>query len=82
LLFAAFFMATDYVTTPITRGGRIIFAIGLGVLTMVTRLVAGVESISFMILFMSGLVPLIDRFVVPRSFGQPKKERRMRKNEQ
>jgi len=82
LLFAAFFMATDYVTTPITRGGRMIFAIGLGVLTMVTRLVAGAESISFMILFMNGLVPLIDRFVVPRSFGQPKKERRVRKNEQ
>jgi len=73
LLFAAFFMATDYVTTPITREGRAIFAVGLGALTMVTRLVTGVESISYMILFMNGLAPLIDRFVVPRSFGQPKK---------
>jgi electron transport complex protein RnfD len=82
LLFAAFFMATDYVTTPITRRGRVIFAAGLGVLTMVTRLMVGTESISFMILFMNGLVPMIDRFTVPRSFGQPKKERRARKNEQ
>jgi len=82
LLFAAFFMATDYVTTPITRRGRVIFAAGLGVLTMVTRLMVGTESISFMILFMNGLVPMIDRFTVPRSFGQPKRERRARKNEQ
>jgi electron transport complex protein RnfD len=73
LLFAAFFMATDYVTTPITREGRVIFAIGLGILTMTTRLITGAESISFMILFMNGLAPVIDRFVVPRSFGQPKK---------
>jgi electron transport complex protein RnfD len=82
LLFAAVFMATDYVTAPITRRGRVVFAVGLGVLTMVTRLMVGTESISYMILFMNGLAPLIDRFTVPRSFGQPKKERRARKNEQ
>jgi len=85
LLFAAFFMATDYVTTPITREGRIVFAIGLGILTMATRLLAGAESISYMILFMNGLVPIIDRFIIPRSFGEPKKVRIGRggkKNEQ
>lgn len=85
LLFAAFFMATDYVTTPITREGRIVFAIGLGILTMTTRLLTGVESISYMILFMNGLVPIIDRFIIPRSFGEPKKVRIVRggkKNEQ
>ncbi|MDY6985271.1 MAG: RnfABCDGE type electron transport complex subunit D, partial [Candidatus Thermoplasmatota archaeon] len=73
LLFAAFFMATDYVTTPITREGRIVFAIGLGILTMATRLLTGVESISYMLLFMNGLVPIIDHFIIPRSFGEPKK---------
>jgi len=83
LLFAAFFMATDYVTTPITREGRIVFAIGLGILTMTTRLLAGTESISFMLLFMNGLVPVIDRFIMPRSFGEPKKVRiGGKKNEQ
>ncbi|MDY6986134.1 MAG: RnfABCDGE type electron transport complex subunit D [Candidatus Thermoplasmatota archaeon] len=83
LLFAAFFMATDYVTTPITREGRVIFAIGLGILTMTTRLLTGTESISFMLLFMNGLVPVIDRFIMPRSFGEPKKVRiGGKKNEQ
>ena len=85
LLFAAFFMATDYVTTPITRRGRIVFAIGLGILTMTTRLLTGTESISFMLLFMNGLVPIMDRFIIPRSFGEPKKVRIGRggkKNEQ
>jgi len=48
---------------------------------MITRLITHTESISFMLLFMNGLAPMIDRFTIPRSFGQPKKERGARKNE-
>ena len=70
LMLGAFFMATDYTTSPVTRKGRIIMGIGCGLLTSVIRLYGGYpEGVSYSILLMNLLVPLIDRYVVPKSFG-------------
>jgi len=66
----AFFMATDMVTTPITKKGRIIFGIGCGFLTMIIRMKGGYpEGVSLAILFMNMLTPAIDRFVKIKPFG-------------
>ncbi|RLE27648.1 MAG: electron transporter RnfD [Acidobacteria bacterium] len=71
LMLGAFFMATDMVTTPVTRKGMLIFGIGCGVLTSVIRLWGGYpEGVSFAILLMNALTPLIDRYTRPRVFGQ------------
>ncbi|MCL1827052.1 MAG: RnfABCDGE type electron transport complex subunit D [Candidatus Cloacimonetes bacterium] len=73
LLLGAFFMATDMVTSPITKKGRIIFAIGCGTLTVLIRLYGGYpEGVSFAILLMNLCVPLIDKFTIPIPFGQVK----------
>lgn len=70
LLLGAFFMATDYVTTPTTSKGMIIFGIGCGVLTFLIRQFGGYpEGVSFSILLMNLASPLIERFTVPKSFG-------------
>lgn len=70
LMIGAFFMATDYATTPITRAGKLIFAVGCGVFTCLIRFF-GIypEGVSFSILIMNILVPLIDRYVRPKPFG-------------
>lgn len=74
LMLGAFFMATDYTTSPLTKKGRIIFAIGCGVLTIVIRLVGGYpEGVSYSILFMNVMTPLIDRLTMPKAFGEAKK---------
>ena len=74
LMLGAFFMATDYTTTPITKSGRIIFAIGCGILTVVIRLYGGYpEGVCYSILFMNVLTPLIDKFTMPKAFGRVKK---------
>lgn len=74
LMLGAFFMATDYTTTPLTKKGRIIFGIGCGLLTMVIRLVGGYpEGVSYSILFMNVMTPLIDRLTMPRAFGEARK---------
>lgn len=71
LILGAFFMATDMVTSPVTRTGMLVFGIGCGVLTSVIRLWGGYpEGVSFAILLMNALTPLIDRFTRPRVFGQ------------
>jgi len=76
LMLGAFFMATDYVTSPITTKGRWIFAVGCGVLTVVIRLWGGYpEGVSYSILLMNVATPLIDRFTRPRLFGRVKKAR-------
>ena len=73
LFLGAFFMATDYVTTPITTAGRVIFAIGCGLITVAIRNFANIpEGVSFSILIMNILTPLIDRYVKPRPFGVKK----------
>ena len=75
LFLGAFFMATDYVTTPITREGRIIFSIGAGVIVVVIRLIGGYpEGVMFSILLMNAFTPLIDRHVKPRVFGTKRKK--------
>lgn len=70
LFLGAFFMATDLVTSPMTFRGRVLFGVGCGVITMLIRLFGGYpEGVSFAILIMNALSPLIDRFVHPRRFG-------------
>jgi electron transport complex protein RnfD len=71
LLLGAFFMATDYVTSPVSRTGQIVFGIMLGVLTGIFRLFAGEapEGVSYAIIFCNLLVPLIDKATVPKFFG-------------
>ncbi len=74
LMLGAFFMATDYSTTPLTKNGRIVFALGCGILTIVIRLVGGYpEGVSYSILFMNVMTPLIDRLTMPKAFGEVKK---------
>lgn len=71
LIIGAFFMATDMVTTPITRKGRIIFAVGAGCLTVLIRLLGGYpEGVCYSILLMNAVTPLIDQLVRPRLFGR------------
>lgn len=71
LIFGAFFMATDYVTSPITPMGQIIFGICLGVLTGVFRLFGqSAEGVSYAIIFCNLLVPLIEKISLPKFFGK------------
>ena len=73
LMIGAFFMATDYVTSAVTKRGKIIFAIGAGFITWLIRFYTNLpEGVMFAILFMNSLVPLIDRFTMPRIFGKKK----------
>jgi Na+-translocating ferredoxin:NAD+ oxidoreductase subunit D len=70
LILGAFYMATDYVTGPVTIKGQIIFGIGCGVITSIIRLWGGYpEGVSYSILLMNMVTPLIDRFVKPKRFG-------------
>lgn len=69
-LFGAFFMATDYTTTPTTAAGQIIFGIGCGLVTFVIRKWGGYpEGVSYAILLMNVVTPLIDKYIKPRPFG-------------
>lgn len=74
LFLGAIFMATDYTTSPMTKKGQIIFAIGCGLLTSLIRTFGGYpEGVSYSILIMNLTVPLIDRFTQPHIFGEGKK---------
>ena len=67
----AFFMATDYVTSPITPRGQIIFGVCLGILTGLFRIFGGsAEGVSYAIIFCNMLVPLIERVTIPTAFGK------------
>lgn len=71
LMLGAFFMATDYVTSPVTPRGKIIFGIILGILTFVFRIFGGsAEGVSYAIIFTNLLVPLIEKYTAPRRFGE------------
>lgn len=71
LILGAFFMATDYVTSPLTRRGQIIFGIGCGIITAVIRLWGGYpEGVSYAILMMNAATPLIDRYTKTRIYGE------------
>jgi len=70
LILGAFFMATDMVTSPTTKGGRLLFGLGCGVLTSLVRSYGGFpEGVCYSILFMNCLTPVIDKYVQPRVFG-------------
>ncbi len=70
LILGAFFMATDYTTSPVTFRGRIVMGIGCGLLTSIIRLYGGYpEGVSYSILLMNLVVPIIDRYMIPESFG-------------
>lgn len=71
LMLGAFFMATDYVTSPVTAVGRIIFGVLLGFLTFLFRIFGGsAEGVSYAIIIGNLLVPLIEKVTVPKSFGK------------
>ena len=70
LMLGAFFMATDYATTPFTPKGQIIFGIGCGIITVLIRLWGGYpEGVSYSILLMNVVTPLIDKVTAPRRYG-------------
>ena len=70
LMIGAFFMATDYVTSPLTNRGKVVFALALGVLTMLIRRFGGMpEGVCYSILFMNAITPLIDRYIKVRPYG-------------
>ena len=71
LILGAFFMATDYTTSPVSKKGQIIYAIGCGLLTAVIRYYGGYpEGVSYSILLMNVATPLIDKYISPRVFGE------------
>ena len=71
LFLGAFFMATDYVTSPITAKGQIVFGICLGILTGLFRIFgSGAEGVSYAIIFCNMLVPLIEKVTLPTAFGK------------
>jgi electron transport complex protein RnfD len=73
LIIGAFFMATDYVTAPVTRNGQIVFAIGCGIITALIRLFGSMtEGVSFAILLMNILTPHIENWTKPVPFGSRK----------
>lgn len=71
LIFGAFFMATDYVTSPLTPKGQIVYGLILGIVTGIFRLWgASPEGVSYAIIFSNLLVPLIERYTLPTAFGK------------
>jgi len=71
VMLGAFFMATDMVTSPFTAKGKLIFGAGCGLVTMIIRLFATLpEGVTFAILLMNALTPLIDSYTVPKKFGE------------
>lgn len=70
LMLGAFFMATDYVTCPITPKGRVIYGVILGLLTGIFRILgSNAEGVSYAIIISNLLVPLIEKYTIPRAFG-------------
>ncbi len=70
LILGAFFMATDYVTSPLTRKGQLVFGIGCGIINAVIRLWGGYpEGVSYAILMMNAATPIIDRYTKNRIYG-------------
>ncbi len=71
LVFGAFFMATDYVTSPITPNGQVVYGVILGLITGVFRLWgASPEGVSYAIILSNLFVPMIERFTLPKAFGK------------
>jgi electron transport complex protein RnfD len=73
-LLGAFFIATDLVTSPVTRAGQLLFGVGCGVLVFVIRNWANFpEGMGFAVLLMNALTPLIDHYLKPRIYGRTRK---------
>ena len=69
LLLGAIFMATDYVTSPMTTRGQLLYGVGIGLITVVIRLWGSYpEGVSFAILLMNAATPLIDKYILPKRF--------------
>ena len=82
LLLGAIFMATDYVTSPVSRSGKVIFALGCGVITAVIRLFSNLpEGVSYSIMIMNILVPLIEKITMPHPFGFVKEKKEKKEKE-
>jgi electron transport complex protein RnfD len=74
VLLGAIFMATDYVTSPMSKRGMIIYGIGIGMLTVIIRAFGAFpEGVSFAILIMNGLTPMINTYLKPKRFGEKQK---------
>lgn len=74
VLLGALFMATDMVTSPVTPAGKLIFGVGCGVVTMLVRMFGAMpEGVTFGILLMNALTPVIDNLTLPKKFGEVKK---------
>ncbi len=74
VMLGAIFMATDYTTSPMTKWGKVIFAVGCGVITVLIRMYANLpEGVSYSIILMNILVPHIERITMPKPFGEGKK---------
>jgi electron transport complex protein RnfD len=70
LMLGAIFMATDMVTSPMTHGGQLVFGVGVGILTVLIRVWGAYpEGVSFAILLMNAVVPLINKGFKPKRFG-------------
>lgn len=70
----AFFIATDYVTSPVSKSGQLIFGFGVGLLTWIIRNFAGYpEGVAFAVLLMNSLTPIIDQYTRPRRFGRTRR---------
>lgn len=82
LILGAFFMATDMATSPVTPGGVWLYGIGMGLILVVIRIWGGLpEGVMYAILFMNGLVPLLNRWTRPKFFGQEDPAKKGQKNE-
>jgi len=74
LMLGAIYMATDYVTSPMTSRGMLIFGVGIGVITVIIRVFGAYpEGVSFAILIMNAFTPLINKYVKPKRFGEVKR---------
>ena len=83
LLLGAFFMATDYVTSPVTPVGQILYAVGCGGLTVFLRYFGAYsEGVSFAILIMNAFVWLCDKAGMPRRFGHPSRPSKLKRNKE
>jgi len=74
LLAGAVFMATDYVTSPITPVGQVVYALLIGLLTALFRVFGAAEGVSFAIIIANCVVPLIEKVTMPHAFGTPRKK--------
>lgn len=77
LIAGAFFMATDYTTSPITKWGQVVYAVLIGFLTAVFRILgSSAEGVSYAIIISNLFVPIIEKITVPKAFGVKKKEKK------